>query len=256
MSVAAIITALALPLESRVDQRVPKKLLVVQGAPTASDKRHIQNGIEEMLWVAALKPTNIGVAVYRDEVREYLEIAVISVIMRAAAKSTRLIELIHRSIPYPVLLVSLHMGSLSISLAHKRFSEVQSGKLVVEELYKTNLFHADSSKSEEAEFLRSIALSTLPVHNLFAMYQGWCDRVTALEAARITGVYASPTSPERAEELREGLEAHAQLQRELAILRVQATREKQLNRRVELNIQIKRLESELVAITNTIASGE
>jgi hypothetical protein len=70
MSAAAVIAALALPSEARVDRRVPKKLLVEQGAPTSADKRQIQEGIEELNWVAALKPSNIGVPAYRDDVRE------------------------------------------------------------------------------------------------------------------------------------------------------------------------------------------
>ena len=39
MSFALVINALALPSDARVDQRVPKKLLMEQGAPTAADKR-------------------------------------------------------------------------------------------------------------------------------------------------------------------------------------------------------------------------
>jgi Domain of unknown function (DUF4391) len=77
MSAAALIAALALPAEARVDKRVPKKLLVEQGAPTAADKRQIHDGIEELMWIAALKPTTIGVPEYRDEIREYLEIAIL-----------------------------------------------------------------------------------------------------------------------------------------------------------------------------------
>lgn len=77
MTAATVIEALALPAGCRVDQRVPKKLLLENGAPTAADKRHISEGIEELLWLAALKPTTIGVPAYHDEVREYLEIAVL-----------------------------------------------------------------------------------------------------------------------------------------------------------------------------------
>src|ERR1035438_4021803 len=106
MSFAPVINALAIPNEALVDQRVPKKLLLDQGAPTAADKRQIQDGIEEMVWVAALKPTNIAVPAFRDEVREYLEIAVLAITLRPAAKPTRLIELIHRAIPYPLILVA------------------------------------------------------------------------------------------------------------------------------------------------------
>jgi hypothetical protein len=73
---APVIEALALPTHARVDQRVPKKLLLEQGAPTAVDKRQIQEGIDELFWIAALKPNLIGAPAFRDEVREYLEIAV------------------------------------------------------------------------------------------------------------------------------------------------------------------------------------
>ena len=123
MIFAPVIDALALPPDARVDQRVPKKLLLDQGVPTAADKRQIQDGIEEIHWIAALKPTNIGVPDYRDDVREYLEIAVLTVSFRQAAKPARLIELIHRAIPYPVVLLSGQSEKVSLSLAHKRWSQ-------------------------------------------------------------------------------------------------------------------------------------
>ncbi len=84
----SLIEALDLPAGSRVNQRVPKKLLLENGAPTTADKRIISDGVEELLWLAALKPTTIGVPDYRDDVREYLEIAVLRLTLRAAAKTT------------------------------------------------------------------------------------------------------------------------------------------------------------------------
>ena len=92
MTVQNLIAALDLPGSCRVDQRVPKKLLIENGAPTASDKRQINDGIEEIQWLAALKPNTIGVPEYRDDVREYLEIAVLSVTLRGNAKAGRLAE--------------------------------------------------------------------------------------------------------------------------------------------------------------------
>lgn len=78
MSFTPVIDALGLPADARVDQRVPKKILTEHGAPTAADKRRIQDGIEELFWVAALKPTNIAVPAFKDNVREYLEVAVLT----------------------------------------------------------------------------------------------------------------------------------------------------------------------------------
>src|SRR5690606_22744410 len=82
MNTAAVIAALDLPPGARVDRRVPKMLLVEHGAPTATDKRRINEGIAEIQWVATLKPTTVGVRTYRDATREYQEIAVLSAVLR------------------------------------------------------------------------------------------------------------------------------------------------------------------------------
>jgi hypothetical protein len=251
MSFAPVINALAIPNEALVDQRVPKKLLLEQGAPTAADKRQIQDGIEEMTWVAALKPINIGVPAFRDEAREYLEIAVLTVALRSTAKPPRLIELIHRAIPYPLVLVTEHRGAVNLSLAHKRWSQGEAGKVVIEDVRQLSL-NPDTPSSEEVAFFASVAVSRLPGRDLFALYEGLLERLAALEAARITGSFVPPESAERASELRDGLEMHARLQRDLAILRGRADKEKQLNRRVELNIEIKRLEADLAATQRTL----
>jgi len=252
MNFGPVINALALPSDARVDHRVPKKLLTEQGAPTAPDKRQIQDGIEELLWVAALKPTNIAVPAFRDDVREYLEIAVLTATLRAGAKPTRLTELIHRAIPYPLVLITAHGDTVSLSLAHKRWSQGETGKVVIEDVHRTAPFRPDAPTAEEAPFLASLAVSSLPSRDLFAVYQGWLDRVAALEAARITGTFAPPDSADRASALREGLDTHARLQRDLAVLRAQAGKEKQLNRRVELNLKIKRLEAGLAATVKAL----
>ena len=216
--------------------------------PTAADKRYLQDGIEEMIWVAVLKPTIIGVPIFRDDVREYLEIAVLSVELRLVAKPPRLTELIHRAVPYPVVLVAAHGETVSLSLAHKRWSQGEKGKVVIEDVRRTAPFLPDAPTAEEAAFLASLALTSQPSRDLYTVYQGWLDRVAALEAAQITGTFAPPESTDRGRAMREGLDAHAQLQRELTVLRAQAKKEKQINRRVELNLKIKRLEAQLAEL--------
>jgi len=255
MNFAPVIDALAIPKEALVDQRVPKKLLLGQGAPTVADKRQIQDGIEELTWVAALKPTNIGVPAFRDDVREYLEIAVLTVALRPTAKAPRLVENIHRAIPYPLVLVTADGDTVSISLAHKRRSQGEAGKVVIESLRQLSL-NTYAPLPEEASFLASIAISQLRSRDLFSLYQEFLDRLAALEAARITGVFAAPDSVERASALWEGLDTHTRLNRDLAILRARAHQEKQLNRRVELNLEIKRLEGGIAVLTRGLVSGD
>src|SRR5690606_28459351 len=139
LSAQTLIHALRLPEGCRVDQRVPKKLLLENGAPTASDKRLITEAIEEIQWIAALKPNTIGVPSYRDALREYLEIAVLAVTVRGVVKPasrSRLAELLHRAVPYPVLLLlaapQMEGQSLILSLAHKRWAQNEAAKVVLD----------------------------------------------------------------------------------------------------------------------------
>lgn len=251
MSFAPIIHALALPPETRVEQRVPKKLLVENGAPTAGDKRQINDGIEEILWHAALKPANLGVPAFRDAAREYLEIAVLTVNFRPTAKPARLVELIHRAIPYPLLLAARHGETVSLSVAHKRWSQGESGKVVIEELRATAPFRPENPTTEETQFLARLSVVGLPQTDLFALYQSWLDAILALEAAQITGAFRPPKA-ENSAALRDSLDARAQALRDLALLRARAENETQLSRRVDTNLAIKELEARIAELAKNL----
>ena len=250
MTTSSVIAALCLPADARVDQRVPKKLLVENGAPTAADKRQINDGIEELQWLAALKPATIGVPIFRDNTREYLEIAVLSLSLRAGAKAPRLTELIHRAIPYPVFLVQSQPTGLAFSLAHIRWSHGQAGQTVLDSPPITA--NVDAEHSATGDFLASLALTDQPRQHLYALYQGWIELFEAHAAARHTGKFAPSADPIAAERRRAALVERERLSREIGSLRACAAKEKQLNRRVELNLEIKRLEATLVETTKSL----
>ena len=239
------LSALALPDDARVDRRVPKKLLLEQGAPSASDTRAIQEGIEELVWVSALKPVGIGVAEYRSAEREYVEIAVLSVGFHAEAKTARLCELIHRAVPYPVVLIVSQGGAEILALAHKRLSQAEAGQVVLETAVSTGPLRAESLSTIERDFLAALALSRQTARELFGLYHGWIEAVEGLAAARVTNAWAPAPTRETAERRHAALDERARLERDLIALRAQAERETQLNRRVELNLDIQRLSREL-----------
>jgi hypothetical protein len=240
---AAVIAALDLPPSAQVDRRVPKTLLVEHGAPTSADKRRIQDGIEEVRWVATLKPTTIGVPAFRDEVREYLEIAVLSVALRAGAKAERLVELIHRAVPYPVFLVVAEGTRLTLSLAHKRRSQNEAGATVLDGKPVAALLEPKQGELEGA-FCAALSLARQPRADLCLLYQGWIDALLALNAARVTGTFALALSPDQAAARREALRECARLDAEIARLRKIAAKEKQIPRQVALNLELKRAEAE------------
>jgi hypothetical protein len=238
-----LIAALKLPAASRVDQRVPKKLLVENGAPTATDKRFIGEGVDELLWLAALKPTTIGVPGYKDDTREYLEIAVLHLTLRSGAKTPRLVELVHRAVPYPVLLVSEQADACGLSAVHLRGSQGEAGKTVLDGTVTSVDWTTGKPDDHEAAFQLAMALDRQPRSTLFSLYQGWIDTLVALQAARVTGSFTITTNTALAAARRDALQEGVRLEQEIVRIRVAAERETQLSRRVDLNMELKRLEA-------------
>jgi hypothetical protein len=243
MTAADLIAALDLPPGARVDRRVPKTLLVEHGAPTAADKRRINEGIEEVQWVATLKPTTIGVPAFRDEVREYLEIAVLSVALRAEAKTERLAELIHRAVPYPVFLLVVEGRRLTLSLAHKRWSHGEAGATVLDGEPLAATLTDSEPGGLRSSFHEALSLARQPRADLYVLYQGWIETLLALLAARVTGLFAAAISPDQAATRRDALRECARLDTEIARLRSVAAKEKQVPRQVALNLELKRAEA-------------
>lgn len=289
MSIQAFIDALKLPSQALVAHRIPKKLLVEQGAPTAADKRLINDTVDELWWHAALKPSTIGVPAFQAAAAaaavggeragnvlsgvgqgtdaeqaaiDVVELALVSVQLRQGsrdAQAMRLRQLIHRAIPYPVLLVASASASnsagLLLSLAHKRASLGEAGKWVLAEAAETHAFNPAHGTATERQFMSSLALDQMPrsaLLDLSALYQGYADRVTALAVAQVTGAFSAAAVGTTASAQRQALEDRRQVLQQLSAVRNAAAKARQMNQRVALNLQIQRLQGDLQAIAGQL----
>ena len=234
-------SALALPADAHVDLRVPKKRLIENGAPTATDKRRIREGVEEIRWLAVLKPTTVGVAAYRDAVREYLEIAVLALTLRPGVRTERLTELAHRAVPYPVLLFTMQGEAVGVSLAHKRWSQAEAGTMVLDGGIISAPLGSGGGDEATDSFMCALALRRQPRATLHALYQGWIDAAQALNAARVTGEFAMPDSAVAAARRAAAIDAHRTLDVQIAKLLAEARRERQLPRRAAMNLELAEL---------------
>lgn len=248
-----LLQALALPEATRINQRIAKKLLLEQGAPSPADRRRIQEGLEELQWVAVLKPVNVAVPEYCDATRAYGEISVLVASLRPGANASHLAGWIHRAIPYPVVLVAAQGDRATVSLAHKRFSEAEAGRVVAEAMEMTAPLPAQPSSRHESDFLSSLALTVQPAQNLLTVYEGWLGRVVALAVARLSGQFSVRETPGAYAATRDTLTACESLQRKIQSLRARAAKETQISRRVELNLELRRAGVELVRLTGLLA---
>jgi hypothetical protein len=286
------VQALALPASAYVGQRIAKTLLIEQIAnlpgATPSDKRLANDLLAELHWLAALKPATCGLAVWQTDTHDYLEIAVLHAVLRhssykpskptlsSSAQLTRLIELIHRTIPYPVVLIVSQPSALDgaingaegdteqLSLAHKRLSLGTGSAMVLEHTATTQAITTKSiadcarKTGATAQFVHYLAFNRVPgapphqFNDLYARYSDWLHAIEALAAAHHTGQFkVSATAPDAARR-RSALAAYDQLGQQLASLRAQAGKESQLGHRAALNVQIAKRMAERQALLGSL----
>lgn len=241
MTAADVIAALGIPSSARVDRRIPKTLLAERAASTAADKRAIANDIESLVWLAALKPGTVGIPPFRDDERSYEEVEVISLTLRDVAKRDRLTEIVHRSIPYPVLLIADAEMHTAVTAVHVRWSQAEGEKTVLVGGVVQAVWERSNTTSVPDNFRAALSLSALPSTSLLTLYQGWMDVIVSFQAWRVTGAFALPRSPLQAEARREALATLAQLDAEVTRLRSEASRTTQVARRADINVALKRL---------------
>ncbi|MBB5235591.1 DUF4391 domain-containing protein [Deinococcus budaensis] len=246
MKPAEILDHLRLPDTALADQRIPKRLLLEHGTPTAADKRLIEAHVAGLHWNAVLRPDTVAIPAHSDAAHEYSEVHVLTLTTRdltwPSAKAARLRELVHRAIPYPLLLLEAALEDSAeqtgLSLAHKRRSQATAGEVVLEgEVLPVPL----SASPYLSACLPQLALDVRAFAHLRDLYRHWESAAVALLVAPVTGQYHLDPDPTT---LRARLHDHDRLTREMGTLRSAATREKALSRRAELNLKIQALTRE------------
>ncbi len=266
-----LLIALALPPAALVQQRVPKKMLIEHGAATLADRRLVQDRTEELTWHAALKPSNVGIATYEDELRSYVEVAVLSAKLRTEAVAQdqlqlqaakvntsvkRMAELIHRAVPYPAVLLMEEGPQLFASMAHVRWDQrevektVLDGDLIIATV--NTIMSDDTTNTALSAFLSSLALSKQPRSHFLALYQSWFDTLSAWQATELTGQFKPSESPAQAAERRAALRTCQDLDARISTARIAASKEKQLARQVAANLEIKALLAERQRVAQSL----
>ena len=192
-----------------------------------------------------LPPATVGIPAFVDDAREYLEIAVIAVTVRDQANPARLANLVHRAIPYPVLLVLQDEHQVGLSAVHKRRSLGEAGKVVLDDEVVWRSIDDTADAAWLPAFLDALALGRLPRTSVLTLYQGWIDMLVALAAARLTGTFSLLASAPEAGARRAATTEYKRTETEIGRVRQLAARETQVSRQVELNQQLARLRAAL-----------
>ncbi|MBU1059065.1 MAG: DUF4391 domain-containing protein [Proteobacteria bacterium] len=232
---------LAIPDSCYLGKKIFKKLFYENAQLNATDKKAFTQDIEDIEWKYTLKPDTINIARYADEELEYDEIAVIQVNLKEPQRYKRIAQIIQRAIPYPLLVVFAHESAVALNVAAKRVNRADREKIMVEEFQDTPWLDLESPADHEKDFLDSLTITSFSYNNFFEFYSDLTERIVGLNCAEFSGVFTAVASNPKHGGRAEILEIINVLQQKQVELRVALKKESQFSRKVELNMQIKRL---------------
>ena len=223
---------LNIPDSCFIGSTIYKKLFYENANMSSSDKSLFTDVINKIVWLYCLKPETINIPAYKDEVREYPEFEVIEVLLHKDYRLDRIAEIIMRTIPYPMLLIFKLEDKRRLYVAHQRISQSDSTKNTIEELIATDWLESDS------ELLAKLDIKQMRFTNIYTLYSDIVDVISIYNLSVIMPTDDTITGAE-ARELSAKIE---DIEQKIASLRSKLKRESQFNRKMELNIEIKRLE--------------
>jgi hypothetical protein len=249
MTIDELVAAFDLPAASRVDRRIPKTILSERGASSAADRKLIDRSVERLDWLATLSPSTVGIAASDQADQPAAEVQILGLTAKSQP-TQRLFELVHRAVPYPVVLIAQSdEGQLRLSLAPLRPGERVADQMVVE-----RLVISPPLTGSDGAFFDSVRLEALPRTNLSRLYAGLLERVEALTASRLSGSkFRLPKNSEDAESRRHALASYAAKETTWISAKAAVRKEKRLAEQVRLAEQARMLGVELAAIAARMA---
>lgn len=273
---------LAVPKSCELNKPIFKKMFLdatdgKKAILDATDKKALKDDVLKIRWLYTLKPSTINIAPYKDNEREYPEIAILHIELASSEVSKRTVkriaQFINRAIPYPLVLLftfEKDEEEILIALADKRVNQADKEKWVIDELECSpwiklgqvfeNIYKGegegegkgenkdkDSEQNIDRDFINSLNLSKLPFSSFWHFYQALINRVQARQCAEISGRYRL-VSEHEAEQQREQLQQYRRIELSIQKLRAQI-KQAEFSQQVVLNTEIKQQEQQLKNIT-------
>jgi len=223
---------LNIPDACYIGNTIYKKLFYENAYLSANDKSLFTDVINKIRWVYCLKPETINIPVFKDNMRDYPEIEVIEVDVNKDYKLKRMAETIMRTIPYPILLIFNLGGKKQLYVAHQRISQSDSSKNTIEEFISTEWLDKNN------DLFTKLDIKQMRFTNFFTLYSDIVDTISIYKVSDIITDNTSITG-EEARLLSARIE---EIEGQIISLRSKLKNESQFNRKMEMNIEIKRLE--------------
>lgn len=215
----------AWPLQTAVSRPVAKAKIYAHAKPSAALRALFVEQVESITWAYKLAPETLNLPAKPG----VPEIEVFEIALKLPNVSHSVLRCIDKAIPFPILFVLRYDGHSQPVAAYKRPSDAAGGQWVVGD------YHAAPWQKE------GVALPGLPVAlDLQGLYEQLLRQHFAVPAR----------AGENLRDQLDRLSALSAKQVAAAKLESQLRQEKQFNRKVEINAQLRTIRSELQALAS------
>jgi hypothetical protein len=213
------------PAQTAFGRVLPKNKIYEHSGANTRLKDLFVKQVEQIVWQHKLAPETMNLQARPD----VPEIQVFGVQLKAAELHEDVLHCIDAAVQFPIVFELKHGKRIRVVAAHKRPSEADRGRWVVSGYYATAWLPANTPRTP------------MPV----ALHLGGLYEQLLRALIPLAG---------RAQETLEELVARAELakakQREVEKTAVRLAKERQFNRRVEINAALRQLQTELKALSS------
>lgn len=211
---------LNIPDRALYNKQIPKnKFYAHMGADTKLKRKFIDE-IEQIVWKYKLSKDTVNL----EPFKEVEEIQIFEIILKQKYISIDILENIDRVVPYPILFILRFDGSIKLVIAYKQRNKIDPNKMIVQSYYQT-----DWMKEYQTQ------IDVLHGLNLKDVYDNILKQLLPIKSGFEDNI----------EDLIKLNKEQEKLKREISRLEKRIKNEKQFNRKVELNIKLRKKKKEL-----------
>ena len=210
-----------LPKSTEFNKRIPKQKFYEKLNVTPALKRSFIDQIKTVIWRNKIAESTINIA----PGKAVTEIEIFEIQLNSSELDTDVLKLIDKEIPYHIVFILSFDGKYQAWTAYKE--EAASGNSA----FKVDTYYHTEWLEEEKLPLKADGLDI--------------DRVYENFVRQIAGDALKNVNDESLKESVEREKRREQLKKQIAVLEAKMRKEKQFNKQVEMNGQLKRLKKEL-----------
>lgn len=232
------------PRAAALGRVIPKTKIYEHAGANTGLKDLFVREVDQIVWSHKLAPETVNLAA----TKQVAEIQVFRITARTATLDREVLRAIDKAIPFPLIFEVAHGGRVRLAAAYKRPSEADSARWVVGDYFRGDWLPEDAARAP------------LPVAlNMGALYERLLEPLVVGQTARLVpGMGKAPQTPftpaeaERPMSLEERIaqaEAIKAQTSEVERIKARLGREKQFNKRVAINAELRAAKQELERLT-------